>query len=55
MPKEQRGQEERTPFLRLEPERRLCAVYDADDFAELQTAEEMGFRDLDDFCQEHIQ
>ena len=48
---------DRTPFLRLEPDRRICPVYEDDAFEEHGSPkrEEMGFCDLDDFCEEHIQ
>ena len=45
------------PALRIEPERRLCPIYDAVSIATYPVAApgEMGFRVLDDFCEEHIQ
>ena len=48
---------ERMPFLRIEPEKRLCPAFDPVTIAEFPVAEpgEMGFRVLDNFCEEHIQ
>ena len=45
------------PALRLEPEKRLCPAFDPVSVAEFPVAEpeEMGFRVLDNFCEEHIQ
>lgn len=45
------------PFLRLEPEKRLCPIFDDTAIATFPVAppEEMGFRVLDDCCEEHIQ
>lgn len=45
------------PVLRMEPERRLCPIFDAVSIATFPVAEpeEMGFRVLDNFCEEHIQ
>ena len=45
------------PVLRLEPEQRLCPVFDEVSIATFPVAEpgEMGFRVLDNFCEEHIQ
>ena len=45
------------PFLRLEPEKRLCPIFDDAAIATFPVAppEEMGFRVLDDCCEEHIQ
>ena len=42
--------------LRLEPEQRLCPLFDPDTIAEFSVAApgEMGYRVLDDFCEEHI-
>jgi len=47
----------RMPVLRLEPEKRLCPLFDQDSIALFPTAEpgEMGFRVLDNACEEHIQ
>ena len=58
MPKhERRRRPDRMPALRLEPEKRLCPIYDPVTIAEYPVAApgEMGFRVLDDFCEEHIQ
>ncbi len=43
--------------LRLDPEKRLCPQTDAVSIRKfpLASREEMGFRVLDDFCEEHIQ
>ena len=48
---------DRTPSLRIEPEKRLCPAYDPAGIATFPVAEpeKMGFRVLDDFCEEHIQ
>ena len=45
------------PCLRLEPEKRLCPIFDDTAIATCPVAppEEMGVRVLDDFCEEHIQ
>ena len=45
------------PVLRLEPEKRLCPAFDLETIAVFPVAEpgEMGFRVLDNFCEEHIQ
>jgi len=45
------------PSLRLEPENRLCPLFDPETMAEfpVEASEKMGFRVLDDFCEEHIQ
>lgn len=47
----------RMPCLRLEPEKRLCPIFDDTAIATFPVApqEEMGVRVLDDFCEEHIQ
>lgn len=44
------------PVLRLEPERRLCPAFDPVSIALFPVADrdEMGFRVLDNFCEEHI-
>ena len=46
-----------TPFLRLEPEKRMCPMVDPVSIykSPLATSEEMGFRVLDNFPEEHIQ
>ena len=48
---------DRTPSLRIEPEKRLCPGFDPVTIALHRVAEpgEMGFRVLDNFCEEHIQ
>ena len=45
------------PFLRLEPEKRMCPICDPVTNAKFPVAppEEMGFRVLDNFPEEHIQ
>ena len=45
------------PVLRLDPELRLCPQVDSESIAlfPVATREEMGFRVLDNFCEEHIQ
>ena len=45
------------PFLRLEPEKRMCPIVDPDSIYKypLASSEEMGFRVLDNFPEEHIQ
>ena len=47
----------RTPALRIEPEERLCPAFDPVSIATFPVAEpeEMGYRVLDNFCEEHIQ
>jgi hypothetical protein len=49
--------EDKTPALRLEPEKRLCPECDPETIRRCRVAEpgEMGFRVLDNFCEEHIQ
>ena len=46
-----------TPALRLEPEKRMCPLFDPATIAEFRVATpgEMGYRVLDNFCEEHIQ
>ena len=48
---------DRTPSLRIEPEKRLCPAFDPVTIAKFPVAEpgEMGYRGLDNFCEEHIQ
>lgn len=43
--------------LRIEPEKRLCPAFDPVSIATFPVAEpeEMGYRVLDNFCEEHIQ
>ena len=47
----------RTPALRIEPEKRLCPAFDPVSIATFPVAEpeELGYRVLDNFCEEHIQ
>ena len=47
----------RPPALRIEPEKRLCPAFDPVSIATFPVAEpeEMGYRVLDNFCEEHIQ
>lgn len=47
---------ERPPW-RIEPEKRLCPAFDPVSIATFPVAEpeEMGYRVLDNFCEEHIQ
>ena len=47
----------RTLALRIEPEKRLCPAFDPVSIATFPVAEpeEMGYRVLDNFCEEHIQ
>lgn len=44
------------PDLRLSPERRLCALFDPAGVAMFPVADrgEMGFRVLDNCCEDHI-
>ena len=52
------AQEQDDPICyRLEPEKRLCPIVDPDSIYKypLATSEEMGFRVLDNFPEEHIQ
>ena len=48
---------DKTPVLRLEPEKRLCPLFDSVTSAEFPVAApgEMGYRVLDNFCEEHIE
>jgi hypothetical protein len=60
MSKARRAEKERTdrtPVLRLEPEKRLCPAFDPVSIAKFPVAEpgEMGMRVLDNFCEEHIE
>lgn len=45
------------PNLRLEPEKRMCPIVDPVSIYKypLATSEEMGFRVLDNFPEEHIE
>lgn len=48
----------KTPHdVRLDPESRVCPAFDSVTIAEFPVAApgEMGFRVLDNFCEEHIQ
>lgn len=47
----------KTPSLRIEPEKRLCPAFDPVSIATFPVATpgEMGFRVVDNFCEEHIQ
>ena len=47
----------RTPAQRIEPEKRRCPAFDPVSIATFPVAEpeEMGYRVLDNFCEEHIQ
>lgn len=56
-PKQEKRPSDEKPFLRIEPEKRLCPAFDPVTIAEFPVAEpgEMGFRVLDNFCEEHIQ
>ena len=56
MPKRNCDRFDTMPNLRLEPEKRLCPLFDSVTIAEFPVAEplEMGFRVLDNFCEEHI-
>ena len=57
MKRGENGRRDRTPVLRLEPEKRLCPLFDPVSIAEFPVAEpgEMGYRVLDNFCEEHIE
>ena len=57
MPKSTNDGSSLMPCLRLEPEKRLCPLFDPVTIAEFPVAApgEMGFRVLDNFCEEHIQ
>ena len=49
--------DDKKPNLRLEPEKRMCPAFDPDTIAKFPVADpgEMGFRVLDNFCEEHIE
>lgn len=51
------GRDDGKPFLRLEPEKRMCPLFDPVTIAKFRVAApgEMGFRVVDNFCEEHIQ
>ena len=57
MIKNNKNNKNKTPALRLEPEKRICPAYDPVTIAKYPVAEpdEMGFRVLDNFTEEHIQ
>ncbi|MBD5148597.1 MAG: hypothetical protein HDT19_07465 [Oscillibacter sp.] len=60
MPEKKRavnGKSDDMPFLRLEPEKRMCPIFDPDTIAKFPVADpgEMGYRVLDNFCEEHIE
>ena len=54
---DRRQRDDTTPVLRLDPEKRLCPEYDAVSVKRYRAAspDKMGFRVLDNFCEEHIQ
>lgn len=54
--KTQKSPIERMTSLRIEPEKRLCPAFDPVTVALFPVAEpeEMGFRVVDNFCEEHI-
>lgn len=59
MPKAKRASNNKSdgmPVLRLEPEKRMCPIFDPVTIAKfpVATPEEMGYRVLDNFCEEHI-
>lgn len=51
------GRSDDMPVLRLEPEKRMCPIFDPTTIAKFPVAApgEMGFRVLDNFCEEHIE
>ncbi len=51
------GKDDKMPNLRLEPEKRMCPIFDPVSIAKFPVAEpeKMGFRVLDNFCEEHIE
>lgn len=51
------GRSDEFPVLRLEPEKRMCPIFDPDSIAKFPVAApgEMGYRVLDNFCEEHIE
>ena len=57
MKRGENGRRDRAPVLRLEPEKRLCPLFDPVSIAEVPVAEpgEMGYRVVDNFCEEHIE
>ncbi len=50
------GRADEMPCLRLEPEKRMCPIFDHVTIAKFPVAApgEMGYRVLDNFCEEHI-
>lgn len=50
------GKSDDMPVLRLEPEKRMCPIFDPVTIAKFPVAApgEMGYRVLDNFCEEHI-
>ena len=60
MPKDKKAINEYSdekPSLRLEPEKRMCPIFDSVSIAKFPVAApgEMGYRVLDNFCEEHIE
>ena len=57
MKRGENGRRDRAQVLRLEPEKRLCPLFDPVSIAEFPVAEpgEMGSRVVDNFCEEHIE
>ena len=57
VPKAKNDRSDQMPVLRLEPEKRICPIVDPVSIYKypLATSEEMGFRVLDNFCEEHIE
>lgn len=49
--------EDGMPVLRLEPDKRLCPAFDPVSIAEFRVGspDEMGYRVVDNFCEEHIE
>lgn len=56
VPKAKNDRSDQMPVLRLEPEKRMCPAFDPVTIAKFPVAapENMGFRVLDNFCEEHI-
>lgn len=56
MPKAENQRDDKMPVLRLEPEKRICPAFDPVTVAKFRVAsrDDMGFRVLDNFCEEHI-
>ena len=50
------GKSDDMPVLRLEPEKRMCPIFDPVTIAKFPVAApgELGYRVLDNFCEEHI-